>query len=123
MAEELGFTFLPCVLVGLSRAPQYTQSRNPYSFWADDVDSVVIPINACGGSSILSFAAKDVLIIAVEENQTVLDVTPEKLGLSVVRVKSYLEAIGVIVAHRGESVYNPYNLTSPLFFIKTPDLQ
>lgn len=101
VAEELGLTFLPCVLVGLSRAPQYTQSRNHYSLWAEDVDSVVIPINACGGSSILSFAALDTLIIAVEENETVLDVTPERLGISVVRVKSYLEAIGVIVAHRG----------------------
>lgn len=120
VAEELGFTFLPCVLVGLSRAPQYTQSRNPYSFWADDVDSVVIPINACGGSSILSFAAKGALIIAVEENQTVLDVTPEKLGLSVVRVKSYLEAIGVIVAHRGGISLQSLQPNLPSLFHQNP---
>lgn len=100
-AEELGFTFLPCVLVGLSRAPQYTLTQNNYSFWAEDVDCLIIPASACGGSATLSFSALDTLIIAVEENNTVLDVTPEKLGLNVISVKSYLEALGVMVAHRG----------------------
>ncbi len=100
-AEELGFTFLPCVLVGLSRAPQYTETKDNYSFWGEDVDCLIIPASACGGSTTLSFSGLNTLIIAVEENKTVLDVTPEKLGLNVIRVKSYLEALGVMVAHRG----------------------
>lgn len=47
-AEELGYTFLPCVLVGLSNAPQFiinTESYQPLStdLWADQVDALIIP--------------------------------------------------------------------------------
>lgn len=99
-AEELGYTFLSCVLVGLSRAPQYTDNRNIPSFWAEEVDSLVIPANACGGSAILSLASSNTQIITVAENETVLDVYPEMFGIKAIKVKSYLEALGVIVAHR-----------------------
>ncbi len=99
-AEELGYTFLSCVLVGLSRAPQYTLKQNSDSLWAEDIDSLVIPIDACGGSAIFSFAGLNTQIIAVEENQTVLNVYPEMLGMNVIKVKSYLEALGAIVSHR-----------------------
>lgn len=100
-AEELGFTFLPCVLVGLSRAPQYTLNRYDYhSLWADSVDSVIIPHSACGGSAILNFSASDTLIISVTDNQTVLNIFPQDLGIKTVTVTSYLEAIGAIASHR-----------------------
>ena len=104
-AEELGYTFLPCVLVGLSRAPQFITDRDNYlphpaDIWAEQVDAVVIPASACGGSGILSFSNKKTQIIAVEDNHTQLQVPPEPLGIEAIRVKSYLEAIGWLVAHR-----------------------
>lgn len=100
-AEELGYTFLPCVLVGLSRAPQLTQDQSLSGvIWSNQVDAVVIPASACGGSAILSLANQKALILAVENNQTVMEVFPEALGIKTIRVKSYLEALGVIVAHR-----------------------
>lgn len=109
-AEELGYTFLPCVLVGLSKAPQFTLNKNYYSLWANEIDTLIIPATACGGSATLSFNNSGTQIIAVEDNQTVLNVKPEMLGINVVRVKSYLEALGVMVAHRAGinlSVFNP----------------
>ena len=102
-AEELGYTFLPCVLVGLSRAPQFiTQKQRPHSedIWADQVDAVVIPATACGGSAILSFSQLPVKIITVEENHTQMQVPSEKLGIKALQVNSYLEALGVLVADR-----------------------
>lgn len=115
-AEELGYTFLPCVLVGLSRAPQFVKRQNPDSqfsvqtqnftspagdIWASDVDAVVIPASACGGSALLSLSRQSrTRIIAVEENQTSMQVSPEDLGIQAIRVNSYLEALGVLVAHR-----------------------
>lgn len=110
-AEELGYTFLPCVLVGLSRAPQFITHHpspvnrqpstvNPTAIWADSVDAVIIPATACGGSAVLSFSDSPVKIIAVEENQSKMQVPPEKLRIPVTRVKSYLEAVGVLVAHQ-----------------------
>ncbi|HIK29097.1 MAG: DUF3326 domain-containing protein [Oscillatoriaceae bacterium SKW80] len=104
-AEELGYTFLPCVLVGLSQAPQYITTKSefcqPSDVWAAQVDAVVIPATACGGSAVLSLSQlKNVQIIAVSENETTMQVPPEKLGIKAVRVNSYLEALGVLVARR-----------------------
>ena len=100
-AEEIGYTFLPCVLVGLSRAPQFVLSRESGSIWAEEVTALVIPAGACGGSAVLSLSRYRPLIIAVEENQTQMQVYPEPLGIKAVRVNSYLEALGLLVAHRG----------------------
>ena len=100
-AEEIGYTFLPCVLVGLSRAPQFVLSRESGSIWAEEVTALVIPAGACGGSAVLSVSRYRPLIIAVEENQTQMQVYPEPLGIKAVRVNSYLEALGLLVAHRG----------------------
>ncbi|WP_013322779.1 DUF3326 domain-containing protein [Gloeothece verrucosa] len=103
-AEELGYTFLPCVLVGLSRAPQFVR-KSAISFtsgtvWANDVDAVIIPADACGGSAILSFSQEKAQIIAVQENKTQMQVAPEALGIKAIRVNSYIEALGLLVTLR-----------------------
>lgn len=105
-AEELGYTFLPCVLVGLSRAPQLVLADAPdfhpqnEDIWADQVDAVVVPATACGGSALLNFGQRGVPIIAVNENSTKMQVPPEALNISAIGVNSYLEALGVLVTHR-----------------------
>ncbi|MFW6295990.1 MAG: DUF3326 domain-containing protein [Halothece sp.] len=102
-AEELGYTFLPCVLVGLSRAPQFiSESDRPLQedIWANSVDAVLIPASACGGSAILSFSQSFTKIIAIEDNSTQMQVPPEALGIKAIRVNSYLEALGVLVSDR-----------------------
>ncbi|XP_065855210.1 uncharacterized protein [Euphorbia lathyris] len=113
-AEEIGHTFLPCVLSGLSRAPQYlvknSQFSNNICVLASDVDSVILPLNACGGDGVLAFARKQKkpLIITVEENETVLNSTPDKFGIETVTVSNYWEAIGVVAAHKAG--IDPYSL-------------
>jgi hypothetical protein len=101
-AEEIGYTFLPCVLAGLSRAPQFvtTASAQTHDLWADQVDAMIIPATACGGSAALSLGQRQTLVIAVEANTTTLNVPPESLNIPALRVSSYLEAIGVIAAHK-----------------------
>ncbi|MFN5515435.1 MAG: DUF3326 domain-containing protein, partial [Cyanobacteriota bacterium] len=81
-------------------APQLTPTPSPRSLWSNDVKALVIPASACGGSAVLSWAQTDALIIAVENNRTQLQVLPEPLGVKTLRVSSYLEALGVLVAHR-----------------------
>ncbi|PSB42403.1 hypothetical protein C7B80_27580 [Cyanosarcina cf. burmensis CCALA 770] len=118
-AEELGYTFLPSVLVGLSRAPQFVV--NPHrvetlhgtslqpprhitslheDIWAKEVDAVVIPATACGSSAVLSLSQSQAQIITVAENQTTMQVPPAPLGIKAIAVNSYLEAIGVMAAHK-----------------------
>ncbi|OCR02279.1 hypothetical protein BCD67_19965 [Oscillatoriales cyanobacterium USR001] len=112
-AEEIGYTFLPCVLAGLSKAPQFvTDGRFTQSqIMSDRVDAVIVPATACGGSAILSLSQNPaVQIIAVAENQTKMQVSPEKLGIKAIPVNSYLEAIGVLVAY--QAGVNPGILSS-----------
>ncbi|MEB3357868.1 MAG: DUF3326 domain-containing protein [Synechococcales bacterium] len=101
-AEELGYTFLPCVLVGLSRAPQFVTNPDCRStapaLWADQVDALVVPATACGGSAVLSLASTRTRILAVAENTTTMQTPPEALGIPALRLQSYMEALGALVA-------------------------
>ncbi|MBD2353722.1 DUF3326 domain-containing protein [Tolypothrix sp. FACHB-123] len=112
-AEELGYTFLPCVLVGLSRAPQFiiekgTSKYLPEDIWAEQIDAAIIPATACGSSAILSLSQSRCQIITVAENQTQIQVPPQPLGIKSIPVSSYLEAIGVLAAHKAG--VDPYAL-------------
>ncbi|MGB6169518.1 MAG: DUF3326 domain-containing protein, partial [Geitlerinemataceae cyanobacterium] len=103
-AEELGYTFLPCVLVGLSRSPQFVTNRANSStledIWVDRVDAAIVPETACGGSAILSLSSTRTQIITVRDNQTQMQASASSLGICAVSVNSYLEAAGVLAAHR-----------------------
>jgi len=109
-AEELGHTFLPCVLVGLSRAPQFAladpMAANSFDrpqltdIHRNQVNALVLPESACGGSALLHLSQTSTQIITVRENTSRMQVTPADLGIRSISVNSYLEAIGVLVAHR-----------------------
>ncbi|CAI5464421.1 unnamed protein product [Closterium sp. Yama58-4] len=186
--SDIGHTFLPCVLAGLSRAPRLVSRHAPpataaertgagggqegqeaiassiptiiggawdYSrdarssssgsgtgmsiqsmgggsgvVWAEDVDCVVLPADAfggpaahalahrpggpvsaalhaamlpcchCSGFTATCFTSQHPLFIAVEENSTVMDDPPSKLGIPAVVVGNYWEALGVMAAHK-----------------------
>ncbi len=112
-AEELGYTFLPCVLVGLSRAPQLVTDlallkSNDLS--VHDIDAVITPFSACGSAALLALSSQPAIqMIFVEENTTILNVSPPALGMKGISVKNYLEAIGVLAAL--QSGVNPRSLT------------
>ena len=106
-AEEIGYTFLPCVLAGLSRAPQFVCDRNAFSaetIDASQVDAVIVPATAFGGSAVMSLAPmlnrRGEQVIAVGENATRMVVRAEDLGIRAIAVNTYLEAVGAIAAYR-----------------------
>ena len=104
-AEELGHTFLACVLVGLSRAPDLV--AHPASgVWEDSgvlrpeqIGAVVAPADALGGAAVLACAERGVPLIAVD-NPCVLQVNAAALGLDVLPAASYSEAAGLVLALR-----------------------
>lgn len=104
-AEEIGHTFLPCVLVGLSSAPQFIINREVHNcllsdIWADQVDAVIIPATSCGSSALLNLSQKQCQIITVTENQTLIKVSAPMLKIKTLQVNSYLEVVGLLVAHK-----------------------
>ena len=101
-AESVGLTFLPSVLAGLSYAPQLVRDPRPNDLKAEDVDVVITPTTACGNAAILHLMHRPQppLLISVDENTTVMQTPAQTLGIPTLRVHSYWEAIGVVVAHR-----------------------
>jgi len=103
-AEELGYTFLPSVLVGLSRAPQIVSNPSyllPQDLRSGQVNAVIAPYNCCGSPALLAWAEQKIEFIFVKQNQTILDVLPQDLGIKGRVVDNYLEAIGILVALKG----------------------
>ena len=105
-AEELGHTFLPCVLVGLSRAPDLVPPEamagygGPLLLRAEALGAVVAPAGALGGEAVLACAERGVPLIGVRGNRCVLRVDGAALGLPVVEADSYAEAAGLVLALR-----------------------
>ncbi len=112
-SEEIGFTFLPSVLVGLSQAPELLPSNISSQssrscgniLKIDDVGAVIAPQTSIGGECILACIERKIPIILVG-NSTVLNVELDSLGLDgipkseveVYKVSNYIEAAGVVMA-------------------------
>ena len=98
--EELGYTFLACVLVGLSQAPDLVPAGEG-ALQAAQLGAVVAPEGALGGEAVLACLERGVPLITVA-NPSLLDVSAEALGLDhgVQRASSYAEAAGFVMALR-----------------------
>ena len=101
--EELGYTFLACVLVGLSQAPDLidTSAALTGDVHASQIGAAVVPEGALGGEALLACVERGIPVISVA-NPSLLSVTPAVLGLSsgVLPASSYSEAAGLLVALR-----------------------
>ncbi len=115
-AEELGHTFLPCVLVGLSRAPDLVKlsncenEKNPYGLLrTEQLGAVVAPDGALGNEAVLACLERGLPLIAVT-NQGILNVNLESLGicqgqqdlsnLTILKASNYVEAAGWLMLIR-----------------------
>ncbi len=116
--EELGYTFLPCVLVGLSRAPdliskvvleQMSNISQRDLIGIENLGALVAPKGALGGEAVLGCIERNIPLIVVS-NSGILKVDLESLGLksqlgktgskNIFSVNNYVEAAGLIMALR-----------------------
>ena len=115
-AEEIGYTFLPSVLIGLSKAPDLIEIRdyslpddiNPYQ-----VETIVVPSGALGGESVLAFFERGLNVVAVR-NMSSINVDHKYFNYpKLFQVDNYLEAAGLLLSLRKginfESVIRPFN--------------
>jgi len=100
--EMASVSGLACVLIGLQRAPQI--KVRPNHRIADIINinnllAVVTPAGCLGGIPVLSTRKYNIPVIAVRENQTILNVTQSEVRLNgVIEVRNYAEAAGVVLA-------------------------
>ena len=96
VSEFITATFLPCVLTGLRRAPQYGDS----GLSQKELSAVVVPADALGSVPVLSAVEAGIPVLAIHQNQTAMQATAESLGLEagIIQCATYFEALGRLVA-------------------------
>ena len=92
-AEYITPTFLPCVLIGLSNAPKLSATDG---ISVNEVDFIIMPYNCLGGVPVFEMTKLNKTIYAIKENQTVLNVTKDNLGINCKVVSSYEELLNIL---------------------------
>ena len=92
-SEYITPTFLPCILIGLSNAPKVCETEG---ININEVDFIIMPYNCLGGVPVFEMEKLNKTIYGIKENQTVLAVTKEKLGINCKIVNSYEELSDII---------------------------
>ena len=109
-SEEIGYTFLPSVLIGLSNAPDLVELPNKnemITIHPNQLESIVVPNGALGGEAVLACVERGLNVISVR-NRNKLQVTNQFLNYpSLIEVNNYAEAAGIIL-----SIKNGINLSS-----------
>ncbi len=118
-AEEIGYTFLPSVLIGLSTAPDLIDLPNfnkKITIHPDEIESIVAPSGALGGEAVLACMERNLNIIVVK-NEGVLNVSSEWFDYQrLFKVENYLEAAGLLTAFKEGISYR--SIERPLNSIK-----
>lgn len=103
-SEFIVSTFLPCVLTGLARAPRYRSVRcsGPDCLTIDSLSALVVPGDALGGIPVLAAIERDIPVLAVQNNRTVMQCSQKQLGLAdkVISCANPIEALGHLIALR-----------------------
>ena len=92
-AEYITPTFLPCILIGLSQAPKLSKTEG---ISIRDLDFLVMPYNSLGGVPVFEMNKLGKPVYAIKENQTVLDVTSDKLGTNCIVLNTYQELVDML---------------------------
>jgi hypothetical protein len=108
-AEFIAPTFLPCVLTGLHRSPSLIPSGNAQAndLTVDGLSALVVPADALGGIPVLAALQRNIPVIAVANNTTVLAVDAQCFTAAsaerracIRHARSYEEAAGMLQAMR-----------------------
>ena len=92
-AEYITPTFLPCILIGLSQAPKLSEKEG---INIGNLDFLVMPYNSLGGIPVFEMQKLGKPVYAIKENQTVLDVTSDKLGANCIVLNTYQELVDML---------------------------
>lgn len=115
-SEYFSPTFLPCVLYGLHKAPLIVSKKDLIhtDITINNVNALITPHNCLGSIPILSCLEKNIPVISINNNSTLLDITAQKLNVTdkVIELQNYMEACGYLIALK-EGI-NPSTILRPI---------
>ena len=97
-SEYITPTFLPCILLGLSQAPQITTDKN-IGINIKDVDFLVMPHNALGSVPVFEAQQRNIKTYAIKEKTSELNITKDKLfkKSNIIEIETYEECLNHIL--------------------------
>ena len=84
---------MPCILIGLSQAPQVSFSSG---IGIENLDYVILPYNALGGIPAIEANKRNIQIYAIKENNTILDVCSKNFLIKCDIINTYEELLELI---------------------------
>ncbi len=118
-SEEIGYTFLPSVLIGLSKAPdliELNEKNEKFTLHPSQIETIVAPSGALGGEGVLACIERGLHVISVK-NKNMLNLNNHNFNYpKLIEVENYFQAAGLILAIR-EGI-NPKSIQRPLNHIQ-----
>lgn len=91
-AEYITPTFLPCILLGLDKAPLFSYQKVEHSIYIDKVKALIMPYNALGSSIVFDAIERGIKVFAIKENSSILKITKEIIEKNdIIEVNTYNE--------------------------------
>ena len=90
-AEYITPTYLPCILIGLSKAPKLCFDGDGIS--VNDLDFLVMPYNSLGSIPVFEALKRGIKVFGVKENCTVLDITKNNISNKIIETDSYKDVL------------------------------
>ena len=92
-SEYITPTFLPCILLGLNIAPQFS---NEEGISIDNLDFLVMPYDSLGSTPVFEALKRNIKVYAIEENKTVLNITPEIISKNIISIPTYEKCLEIL---------------------------
>ena len=89
-SEYITPTFLPCILLGLNIAPQFSKSMG---IGIEELDYLVMPYNSLGSTPVFEALKHNINVFAIKENITALKISPEKISNEITVFGTYEELL------------------------------
>ena len=92
-SEYITPTFLPCILLGLSIAPQFSKTEG---ISINNLDYLVMPYDSLGSTPVFEALKRNIKVYAIEENKTALNVNPKLINSNIISIPTYKECLELL---------------------------
>ncbi len=93
-AEYITPTYLPCILIGLSRAPKIVKEGG---LSINDLKFLIMPANSLGSIPVFESLKRAISVYAVKENQTVLNIKKSTINNKIIEVDTYEKLANMLI--------------------------
>ncbi len=96
-AEYITPTFLPCILLGLEKAPKICDFNNK-KLNINNLDFLIMPHNCLGSIPVFEALKRKIKVYAIKENSTVLNINKKTLfkNSDIIEIESYKNCLELI---------------------------